>query len=111
MVPPMRRVMEREMSIHGEIRGLTVAPMGAVLAGLILQAGSMIRKLALSFRRRQIIANMLQLDDHMLRDMGLSRSDVLDAACEPIWRDPSRVLVERAVERRAAGWQRARERA
>ncbi len=41
------------------------------------------------------------LDERMLKDIGLTRSDLRDAYAEPIWRDPTTILVERAGERRA----------
>jgi len=41
------------------------------------------------------------LDDRMLKDIGLTRSDLRDAYAQPIWCDPTSVLVERAGERRA----------
>lgn len=45
-----------------------------------------------------ILAN---LDDRMLKDIGLTRSDLRDAYSQPLWRDPTSILVERAGERRA----------
>jgi hypothetical protein len=36
----------------------------------------------------------------MLKDIGLTRSDLRDAYAEPLWRDPTAVLVVRAGERR-----------
>src|SRR5215831_13338043 len=39
-------------------------------------------------------------DDHMLADLGLTRADLNDALCEPLWRDPTRVLARRHGERR-----------
>ena len=44
------------------------------------------------------------LDRHMLADIGITRSDVLDAFSEPFWEDPTALLRERAIERR---WNRA----
>lgn len=41
------------------------------------------------------------LDERMLKDIGLTRSDLRDAYAEPMWRDPTAVLVERAGERRS----------
>jgi uncharacterized protein YjiS (DUF1127 family) len=41
--------------------------------------------------RRQVIA-LSDLDDHLLRDIGLERADVLSALAQPRHRDPSRVL-------------------
>jgi uncharacterized protein YjiS (DUF1127 family) len=46
-------------------------------------------------------ANVLSgLDDRMLADIGLTRNDLYDAYSEPMWRDPTAVLVNRATERR-----------
>ncbi len=46
-------------------------------------------------------ANMLaKLDDRMLADIGLTRSDLRDAYAEPLWEDPTFVLAQRAAERR-----------
>ena len=41
-------------------------------------------------------------DDRMLADIGLTRGDLRDAVSEPLWRDPTHVLVRRARERRWA---------
>jgi len=38
-------------------------------------------------RRRQR-AHLLRLDDHLLRDIGLTRADVLDEAARPFWDVP-----------------------
>ena len=40
------------------------------------------------------------LDDRMLADIGLTRGDLRDAYSEPVWRDPTAILVSRAQERR-----------
>jgi hypothetical protein len=40
------------------------------------------------------------MDEHMLADIGLTRGDVRDAFSEPVWRDPTAILVSRAHERR-----------
>lgn len=51
--------------------------------------------------RNRRAANMLAgLDDHMLADIGITRSDLRDAYSEPLWHDPTDVLVDRANERR-----------
>jgi hypothetical protein len=36
----------------------------------------------------------------MLADIGLTRGDVRDAVSEPVWRDPTALLVSRSHERR-----------
>ena len=40
------------------------------------------------------------LDDRMLADIGLTRGDLRDAYSEPVWRDPTAILVSRVHERR-----------
>ena len=50
---------------------------------------------------RRDVKLMLQLDDRMLKDIGLVRNDILGALAERIDRDPSVILRLRAVERRA----------
>jgi uncharacterized protein YjiS (DUF1127 family) len=50
------------------------------------------------------------MDDRMLSDIGLTRSDVRSAWSEPLWRDPTARLKLIAVERRAAFQAMARER-
>ncbi|WP_246251613.1 DUF1127 domain-containing protein [Ancylobacter pratisalsi] len=55
-----------------------------------------------AFGRRRLIAELGEFDDHMLRDIGLTRSDLRDASSGPVWQDPTSVLVVRAVERRAS---------
>ena len=42
------------------------------------------------------------LDDRMLADIGLNRTDLRDAFAELLWRDPSDMLARRAAERRSA---------
>src|SRR5262245_59120173 len=51
----------------------------------------------LNRRDLQILAGF---DDRMLADIGLTKSDVRDAVAEPLWRDPTVVLVGRVRERR-----------
>jgi uncharacterized protein YjiS (DUF1127 family) len=51
--------------------------------------------------RRQI-AQMAALSDTMLKDIGLQRQDLQDAASLSPFADPTRLLVSRVSERRAA---------
>lgn len=52
-------------------------------------------------RDMHVLAGM---DERMLSDIGLTRGDVRDAASEPLWRDPTAILVMRAQERRRGRW-------
>ena len=65
--------------------GMVVTRMGHVLQG---------------FRNRNDAAMLASLDDRMLADIGLTRGDIRDAFSEPVWRDPTAILLNRATERR-----------
>ncbi|MFG1464356.1 DUF1127 domain-containing protein [Xanthobacter sp. DSM 24535] len=96
------------MSIHGEIRTTAVAPFSAAVAAFLLQAVGQALKVVRAMEHRRAIRPLWAMDDHMLRDIGLTRGDMHDAAAEPILADPSVLLVRRAVERRAAVWLKVR---
>lgn len=51
-------------------------------------------------KNRRAAATLAGLDDRMLADIGLTQGDVRDAFSEPVWRDPTAMLVSRAHERR-----------
>lgn len=53
-------------------------------------------------RHRRAVRELWRLDDHMLRDIGLTRGDVAAALALPLDKDPSTRLRILAVERRAA---------
>jgi uncharacterized protein YjiS (DUF1127 family) len=53
-----------------------------------------------ALRDRQEVKRLIELDDRALKDIGLSRSEVDGALAEPLFRNPSAVLV-RSVERRS----------
>jgi uncharacterized protein YjiS (DUF1127 family) len=70
----------------------------AVAAGQALREGA--RKLVRAYANRREAAMLAGLDDRMLADIGITRSDVRDAFSEPAWRDPTELLTARAKERR-----------
>jgi len=97
------------MSAYGETHRMAVAPVGDFVAALLLAAsrGAMrgveaIGSLGRLMERRRVIAELASLDDHMLRDIGLTRADVRDAASVMFPMDPTRTLVQRVTERRTA---------
>jgi uncharacterized protein YjiS (DUF1127 family) len=51
-------------------------------------------------KHRSDVALLARADDRMLADVGLTRSDVRDAVCGPLWQDPTILLRTRALERR-----------
>jgi len=59
-----------------------------------------LREFVQTVKGRHDAAVLAGLDDRMLADIGLTRGDVRDAFSEPVWRDPTAILVSRAHERR-----------
>ncbi len=55
------------------------------------------------WRNRKTVANLANLDDRALRDIGLTRADVRSALAAPAGHDPSRQLASLVAERRFAG--------
>ncbi len=49
--------------------------------------------LVTALRHRREVTNLAEFDDHMLKDIGLMRSDVSSALAEPLFLNPSWVLV------------------
>jgi uncharacterized protein YjiS (DUF1127 family) len=50
---------------------------------------------------RRNVQAMLEMDERALKDIGLTRNDVLGALGAPLAQDPSRILHLRSIERRA----------
>ena len=53
-----------------------------------------------AYKNRHDLQVLAGFDDYMLRDIGLTRGDLRDAVAEPLWRDPTTILVTRVRERR-----------
>ena len=58
------------------------------------------RWIAAVLREQQAYRELGQLDDRMLKDIGLARSDLRNAAAEPLYRDPTALLAGRVDEGR-----------
>ena len=76
--------------------GTLARALAAVLAPVVLSSKAIVRAL----RNRQKANVLAGLDQRMLADIGLTRSDVHDAFSAPLWEDPTALLSERAIERR-----------
>jgi uncharacterized protein YjiS (DUF1127 family) len=76
------------------------APSGRVLWDLAGRVRRGLKQLAEKVKNRHDAMRLAELDDRMLSDIGLNRSDLRDAYALPLWRDPSDVLARRAAERR-----------
>ena len=66
--------------------------LSVILAGL--------QRLSRALKNRRQAEMLAGMDDRMLADIGLNRSDLRDAYAEPLWRDPTDVLAGRARDRR-----------
>src|SRR4051794_37620079 len=53
-------------------------------------------------RGRHAVRRLAQLDDRLLADVGITGSDLSEALCEPLFRNPTDLLAQRARERRQA---------
>ena len=74
--------MPRSLSAEQPVRGLTLALITAINVGFE-------RSVEILFAWQQRRADRLRLqsmDDHMLRDVGLSRADIEGEASKPFWR-------------------------
>ena len=76
------------------------------LAARFLAAVSQVARSIFGFVRnignRGDVRMLLEMDERGLKDIGLTRSDVLGALAQPMLKDPSKILLVRSVERRAS---------
>jgi len=75
----------------------------AVLSAFVTLAALLVRwfkGLSRARRHRRQAAALAKLDRRMLADIGLTRSDLVDAFSSPFCEDPTALLRERALERR-----------
>ncbi|MDR6954000.1 uncharacterized protein YjiS (DUF1127 family) [Ancylobacter sp. 3268] len=100
--------MEESMSYMGEVRRTAFSSFGAAASGLLAGAYVNLVRIAKAVHRRSLLNQLGDFDDRMLKDIGLTRADLRDAASGPVWQDPTSVLVVRAVERRAGRRQAVR---
>ncbi|WP_198018888.1 DUF1127 domain-containing protein [Azorhizobium doebereinerae] len=90
------------MASLGEISSTFAEPFGtrvATTARLVVRA---VRHITEAIARRNELTVLGAMNDAMLRDIGIDRADLRDAASVPWWSDPTQVLVSRSVERQAS---------
>lgn len=58
------------------------------------------QNVARALKHRHDAGLLAGMDDRMLADIGLTRSDLRDAYAEPLWRDPTEMLAGRACDKR-----------
>lgn len=90
------------MTTHAAPWKSPLEPFGRVMVAAAVVVTARLRKLAIAFRHRYDAAVLMRFDDRMLADIGLTRRDVREAFDEPIWCDPTELLVRRAAWRRPA---------
>jgi uncharacterized protein YjiS (DUF1127 family) len=71
-------------------------------AGPLRTVVAKITAVGVALRHRREINQLASADAAMLRDLGVTAMDIDGALSEPLWRDPSRLLVCSVAERRVA---------
>jgi uncharacterized protein YjiS (DUF1127 family) len=72
----------------------------SVFASAVAALVTGLRAVSRALKNRRDAAMLAGMDDRMLADIGLTRSDLRDAYAEPLWRDPTDRLADRVSERR-----------
>jgi uncharacterized protein YjiS (DUF1127 family) len=72
----------------------------SVTATLISHLADAAMTVVRAYRHRLDATALAGADDQALADIGLTRSDLRDAFAEPLWRDPTSLMRDRAGERR-----------
>jgi uncharacterized protein YjiS (DUF1127 family) len=89
-----------EVIVTTSLQGALSAPQSSSFALILAGFAAAVRKIGQALKNRHDTAMLAELDDRMLADIGLTRSDLNDAFSAPLWSDPTDVLAERALERR-----------
>jgi uncharacterized protein YjiS (DUF1127 family) len=88
------------LNITGKVSSAIAMPFRLIPAGVRPFIGG-VERLLRAFKHRKDVSMLAGFDERMLADIGLTRSDVRDAVAEPLWRDPTAILADRAGERRS----------
>jgi uncharacterized protein YjiS (DUF1127 family) len=75
----------RRTSLFTE-RSRSIGPSSSIAA---LARGA--RRIVVALKHRRELALLADLDDRMLADIGLTRSDLNAARSEPLWQDPTSI--------------------
>jgi uncharacterized protein YjiS (DUF1127 family) len=94
--------MERIMPAITALAISAAVPLGRLLAAFGARVACSAKRVAYRLQNRRDAMRLASLDDRMLADIGLTRSDLRDAYAEPLWHDPTDVLARRAAERRVS---------
>ncbi len=72
----------------------------SVLSCAFAAVANGLRTVSRALKNRRDAAMLAGMDERMLADIGLTRSDLRDAYAEPLWRDPTDILAGRARDKR-----------
>ena len=75
-------------------------PLIQALSAAAGRMGRSFKRAAERMKNRRDAMRLAGLDDRMLADIGINRSDLRDAYSIAPWKDPSELLARRATERR-----------
>jgi len=77
---------------------------GSSEAGILYTVFRKAQETVEAWKHRRQIATLVDFDEHMLSDIGLTRTDVREALDLPFSHDPGRELQYRALRHQARGW-------
>jgi uncharacterized protein YjiS (DUF1127 family) len=89
-----------EVIVSTSYQGALRAPQSSSFVLVLATLTAAIRKVGQVLKNRHDATMLADMDERMLADIGLTRSDLHDAFSEPLWNDPTAILASRARERR-----------
>jgi uncharacterized protein YjiS (DUF1127 family) len=90
----------RTLADNNQHTAVPAAPVG--VRSVLLMLVQRLWRIIVAVKRRQVLTRLAELDDHLLADIGITRYDLSAADREPLMRDPTALLAQRACDRRDA---------
>jgi uncharacterized protein YjiS (DUF1127 family) len=92
--------METAMTTHIPVLPVAAGTLLRAFLSLLALVTLWVKNVQRARRHRREAMALAGLDQNILADIGLNRSDLSDAFATPFWEDPTLLLRERAIERR-----------